>query len=281
MVSGFEASTLGFRYGERAEPALHDISLTLASGSVTWVTGAPGAGTSTLLLAACGLAPLHTGGLVSGSCRLLGDDPQTAAGRARLSGRVAYVSADPASQLSGIAETVLDEVAFAPANLGWPRERIHESANDGMHRLGVSHLSARSPASLSGGEQQRVVLASMLALAPGAWLLDEPGSALDALGRQTLAAILVAEARRGALVMVASEDADWVAAWADRLVVLRAGRIVRDGIPADLLADPALAETGAGTTAAATFARALAARDPAFASDRYPITVAEAVGRWA
>jgi energy-coupling factor transporter ATP-binding protein EcfA2 len=212
---------------------------------------------------------------------LLGDDPQTAAGRARLSGRVAYVSADPASQLSGIAETVLDEVAFAPANLGWPRERIHESANDAMHRLGVSHLSARSPASLSGGEQQRVVLASMLALAPGAWLLDEPGSALDALGRQTLAAILVAEARRGALVLVASEDADWVAAWADRLVVLRAGRIMRDGIPADLLADPALAETGAATTAAATFARALAARDPAFASDRYPVTVAEAVGRWA
>lgn len=280
-MNGFEASTLGFRYGERAEPALHDISLTLACGSVTWVTGAPGAGTSTLLLAACGLAPLHTGGFVSGSCRLLGDDPQTAAGRTRLSGRVAYVSADPASQLSGIAETVLDEVAFAPANLGWPREQIHESANDAMRRLEVPHLSARRPTSLSGGEQQRVVIASMLALAPDAWLLDEPGSALDAMGRQALAAILAAEARRGALVLVASEDADWVAAWADRLVVLQAGQVVRDGIPADLLADPALVETGAGTTTAATFARALAARDPAFTSDRYPITVAEAVGRWA
>jgi len=279
-VKGLETASLGFRYGEGGPAALDGVSVALASGAVSWLTGAPGAGTSTLLLAACGLAPQYTGGVVSGSCRLLDEDPQTAEGRARLSGRVAYVSADPASQLSGIAETVVREVAFAPANLGWPRERIDSAAGAALDRMEVSHLSSRLPASLSGGEQQRVVIASMLVLSPEVWLLDEPGSALDARGRATLAAILADEARRGALVVVASEDADWLAGFADRLIVMAGGRIVRDGVPADLLADPALAATGAGSTAVADFARALAERDPAFESGRLPVTVADALERW-
>lgn len=280
-VSGLETVALGFRYGEQADAALSDVSLELASGTLTWLTGAPGAGTSTLLLVAAGLAPQYTGGTISGSVRLLGEDPQSAAGRARLAGRVAYISADPASQLSGIAESVLLEVAFAPANLGWERELIMEQAEHAMRRMEVFHLASRAPASLSGGEQQRVVIASMLALLPDAWLLDEPGSALDARGRATLAATLAAEVARGATIVVASEDADWLANLAGRLVVMQRGRVVRDGAPADLLSDPALALTGAASTAVAEFARELAARDPAFATERLPVTVPEALARWA
>ena len=276
-----ETTSLTFRYPHAARPALDGLSLSLAPGTVTWLAGAPGAGTSTLLLAAAGLAPLHTGGDVSGTCRLLGEDTRTPAGRAAIAGRVAYVSADPASQLSGIADTVKDEASFAPANLGWARARIHAAAAAAMEELEIAALSERHPASLSGGEQQRVVLASMLALQPDAWLLDEPGSALDAQGRGVLAGLLASEARRGALVVVASEDADWMAGFADRLVVLANGRVARDGPPPELLADPTLPAAGVGSTGAATFAAALADQDPGFADGRLPITVAEALARWA
>ncbi len=279
-MSGFQASVLGFRYGDHDEPALRDITMAINDGAVAWLTGAPGAGTSTLLLVAAGLAPTYTGGVVSGSCRLLDLDPGTPQGRAGLLGRVAFVSADPGSQLSGIAETVFEEVAFAPANLGWSRDRIQDAVRSALERVGISHLASRGPASLSGGEQQRVVIASMLALSPDAWLLDEPGSALDARGKESLAQLLIAEAGRGALVMVASEDADWLAGWATRLVVMQHGHIARDGTPVELLADPTLSDTGAGSTAAAAMAQALARRDPSFSSKTYPTTIAAAVERW-
>jgi energy-coupling factor transporter ATP-binding protein EcfA2 len=280
-MSAFTSANLSFRYGETQPAVLDDLTFSLDAGSVAWLTGAPGAGTSTLLLLATGLAPLHTGGAVSGSMALLGEDPQSPEGRSRLAGRVAYVSADPASQLSGIADSVLREVAFAPANLGRPRDQILAAAHDAMERLEIAHLADRVPASLSGGEQQRVAIASMLALRPEAWLLDEPGSALDARGRETLAGILSREAERGALVVVASEDADWMAGWAGRLLIMKAGRLVRDDAPSVLLADPALADTGAGSTAIAAFARALAERDPRFAAATLPVTVPEALERWA
>lgn len=280
-MSAFTATSSGFRYGDRAAAALVDVTVSLEAGVVTWFTGAPGAGTSTLLLLAAGLAPLHTGGTASGSVSLLGENPQSPEGRQRLAGRVAYVSADPASQLSGIADTVRREVAFAPANLGRPREQIFTAAEIAMERVGIAHLAERTPATLSGGEQQRVVIASMLALEPDAWLLDEPGSALDARGREMLASILAQEATRGALVMVASEDADWLAGWAERLLVMKEGRLVRDGAPTLLLADPSLADTGAGSTAIATFARALAERDPRFVGASYPVSVQDALERWA
>jgi energy-coupling factor transporter ATP-binding protein EcfA2 len=280
-VSAFTATAAGFRYGDSAAAALIDVTVSLEAGVVAWFTGAAGAGTSTLLLLAAGLAPLHTGGTASGSVSLLGENPQSPEGRKRLAGRVAYVSADPASQLSGIAETVRREVAFAPANLGRPREQILAAADRALERMEIAHLAERVPASLSGGEQQRVVIASMLALEPDAWLLDEPGSALDARGREKLAIVLTEEARRGALVMVASEDADWMVGWAERLIVMKEGRVVRDGVPVALLADPSLVETGAGSTAIATFARALAERDQRFAAPGLPVTVQDAVERWA
>ncbi len=280
-MSAFTATAAGFRYGDSAAAALIDVTVSLEAGLVAWFTGAAGAGTSTLLLLAAGLAPLHTGGTASGSVSLLGENPQSPEGRKRLAGRVAYVSADPASQLSGIAETVRREVAFAPANLGRPREQILAAADRALERMEIAHLAERVPASLSGGEQQRVVIASMLALEPDAWLLDEPGSALDARGRERLAVVLTEEVRRGALVMVASEDADWMVGWAERLIVMKEGRVVRDGVPVALLADPSLVETGAGSTAIATFARALAERDQRFTAPRLPVTVQDALERWA
>ena len=110
---------VSFTYPGTADPALRDLSLTFESGQVTWLFGRLGAGASTLLLVSGGFAPALTGGTRQGSVRIDGAIPVTSPAGAALAGRIAYVSAQPHLQLSGLAETVFAEVAFAPANLGW------------------------------------------------------------------------------------------------------------------------------------------------------------------
>jgi len=265
----------GFTYPGAAAPALTACSFAAEAGQVTWLTGALGAGTSTALLLAAGLAPRHTGGTRTGRVRALGLDPAEEGASTALRGRVALVLSTPATQLSGIAETVAQEVAFAPANLGWPRERIAEGVDRALGALGIAHLARRDPSTLSGGEMQRAVLASMLVLAPELWLLDEPASALDLEGRRLLYQLLRAETARGAAVVVASEDADGLSGIADRMVVFAHGRAVLEGAPGELLRGEGIWAAGGASTSIGTLARAAGVGAPR------PLTVEEGVARWA
>lgn len=278
----FDRVTLRYGASDTA-PALAEVALEIEGGRITWLFGSLGAGCSSLLLAAAGLAPRHTGGILTGAVTALGADPHDAAGRLALAGRIGYVTATPGVQLSGVAATVWEEVAFAPANLGWPIERIRTAVSAALDRVAIGHLSARDPAALSGGELQRVVIAAMLALSPGLWLLDEPASALDRAGRAALTGVLRSEAERGAAVVIASEDADTMAALADRLIVLDQGRLALDGAPRDILAGDALWRYAGGSTSIANLARSAAALlevVPGSLRPPYPLTVEEGLARW-
>lgn len=284
MTATIAVESLTFRYGsgQQERPVLDQVSFQCPAGSVNWLFGRLGAGCSTLLLAVAGLAPRHTGGRLSGTVQLLGHDPQTENGRRVLAGRVGYVTAVPALQLSGIAATVWAEAAFAPANLGWPIERIRTAVDGALDRLGVGHLADRDPTTLSGGELQRVVLAGMLALEPDIWLLDDPATALDPAGRRVFAQLLRGEAARGATVLVASEDADQMLDVADRILVLEAGRIAADGTPRERLSGQWIWQHGPGSTSVAALAHAAEALGPPVAAlaAPYPLTPSEAEARW-
>lgn len=274
-MSALSLRDVGFTYPGAPAPALRGCSWQADAGAVTWLTGALGSGTSTALLVAAGLAPRHTGGELTGTVRTLGIDPVSPAAAAGLGGRVALVLSTPATQLSGIAETVAQEIAFAPANLGWPRERIHRSVAEAMARLHIAHLAARDPATLSGGEMQRTVIAAMLVLAPELWLLDEPTSALDAAGSTLVHALMRSEAARGAAVVVASEDADGLAEVADHLIVFAGGAPALQGPSRALLRGDQIWNAGAASTTIAELSRTAGEAAP------HPLTVAEGVGRWA
>lgn len=269
-----------FRHPGAARDALAGLSLEFRGGEVTWLLGAPGAGASTLLRVAAGLAPALTGGTLEGGVTLDGA-PVHDGRRPCAGGRIALLGEEPELGRSGLAETALAEVGFAPANHGWPRERILGAAEAALGRAGASHLAERDPRLLSAGEVQRVLLAASLVLEPAAWLLDEPGAPLDPAGRAALRGLVRAEADRGAAVVVASEDADMLLGAADRLVLLHQGAVAADGAPAGLLAGDSPWELGTGSTAVAEVAR-LAARlsdDPRLGTPR-PLTLAEATSRW-
>lgn len=252
-MSTLSVRSLCIRYPAQSHWAVDGVTLEVASGAVTWLTGALGSGTSTLLLAMAGLAPRLTGGERSGEVLLDGRDVATLS---PLPSGIAYLGPTPALQLSGIAATVRDEVAIGPMNLGWPVERIRAAADDAMQRLGVEHLADRAPRALSGGEQQRVLLAALAATAPTLWLLDEPFSALDTAGRTRVQQWLRDLAAQEATVVIACDEADIMVDIADRLLVLQHGTLALDGAPTALLGGDAILATGAATTEAATLAAA-------------------------
>jgi energy-coupling factor transporter ATP-binding protein EcfA2 len=183
-----------------------------------------GAGTSTLLLVAGGFAPRLTGGALAGA-------------RRADAARVGIVFATPWTQLTGLASTVRAEAAFGPASLGWPREEIGALVDRALRDLGVAHLVGRDPATLSGGELQRVVVASVLAMEPELLVLDDPAAELDPAGADALYELLPAIAGRGAAVLVATPDVERLVRAAGRVVVLEEGRVAREGPPAAVLDD--------------------------------------------
>jgi energy-coupling factor transport system ATP-binding protein len=222
-------------YPATESPALRDVSLEVAPGEVVALVGALGAGASTLLLVAADLAPRVTGGRLTGAVT-----------RRDRSGMVLPA---PWTQVSGMAFTVWDEVAFGPANLGWPAHEIARQVDRALERLEVAALASRDPATLSGGELQRVIIAAILAMDPGLVLLDEPAAELDAEGARTLWRLIRVLAAEGKAVVLATSDLDALPDVADRVVWLEDGAIRAVGTP-DLLADAAVCDAGLGTTVA-------------------------------
>jgi energy-coupling factor transporter ATP-binding protein EcfA2 len=249
-----------YHYPASEAAALESVSLAVEPGEVVAVIGPTGAGASTLLLVAAGLAPRVLGG--------------TLTGRVAHEGRCAVLLSTPWTQVSGMAFTVWDEVAFAPANLGWRRDRIEQAVERAMSRAGVGELRARDPGTLSGGELQRVILAGILAVDPDLLLLDEPTAELDPIAARRTWALWRELAAEGAAVLVATSDLDALPDAVDRVVWIAGGRIRAEGAPGALLGDPALdGANGPGTTAIAAVWREAGLEPPA------PVTVRDAVRR--
>ncbi|MGE0353639.1 MAG: energy-coupling factor ABC transporter ATP-binding protein [Gemmatimonadales bacterium] len=276
--AGVALDRVTFQYPAAASPALRDLTLEARPGEITWLLGELGAGCTTALLVMAGLAPRLTDGNRDGTVSVLGLDP--ADGRGELAGRIGLVTASPQLQLSGIATTVADEVAFTPANLGWPAGRIEPAVQGALEALGIASLARRHPGSLSGGELQRVILASVLALAPAVWLLDDPAPPLDAPGRELLAHLLQSEKHRGATIVIAGEDADFLLGLATRVVVLRQGSVVLEGDPARILAGTEVWDAGAGSTTIAGVVREAHMLAPAEIAPPFPITLDQVRARW-
>lgn len=211
-----------FTYPGADRSALRSVSLEVAAGEIAAVAGAAGAGASTLLLVATGLAPRLVGGTLAGS-RTIG---------AR---RCGIVFARPWTQLTGLCSTVQDEVAFGPASLGRPRAEVKALAARAMRQLGIGHLALRDPAHLSGGELQRVVVAAALAMEPELLALDDPAAELDPAAADALYALLPSLAADGMAMLLATPDVERAARVATRAIVLEQGAVVADGRPADVL----------------------------------------------
>jgi energy-coupling factor transporter ATP-binding protein EcfA2 len=221
------ADRLTFTYPDADTPALRDVSLEIEPGEVVAVLGPSGSGKSTLLRAFAGLVPHFHGGRFEGCVEIAGLDTRSAR-PAELAGTVASVFQDPEEQI--VLSRVIPEVAFGLENVGTPPAEMLRRAHEALAAVGSEHLADRAVAELSGGELQRVCLASAVALRPQLLLLDEPTSQLDPDGAEAFLEHVVG---LGIAVLISDHRPRRVLEHADRVLFLDAGKVLIDAaVPA-------------------------------------------------
>jgi energy-coupling factor transport system ATP-binding protein len=255
VVVTLRLSGVGYRYAGAQRPSLLDVDLDLPNGTVVGLVGASEAGKTTLCLVASGLAPRTVGGQIRGHVSLDGEDVDDWPMH-RLSERIAIGFENPTTQLSQVASTVFEEVAFGPMNLGVSLNDVVERTWMALEALRIDELAERDPLRLSGGQQQLVAMAGLLAMRPSHFVLDEPTAQLDPAGTRLVGDAIARLASDGASILIAEQKTDLLAAVASRIVVLAEGRILLEGPAAEVLADPRLTEAGVAEPAPVRLVRA-------------------------
>jgi len=205
--------------------ALRDIALDIARGEIVGVAGHVGAGKSTLALAAAGLLGRSMPATIAGTIEHpLGGRPPAA-----------FVFANPSTQLTELGETVEEEVAVGPENQALPSHEIRARVDGALALADATRLALRLPRELSGGELQRVALASALALDAPLLVLDEPTAQLDPEAAAEFASAIRSLRERGAAVLIVEQNLELLAALADRVIVLADGAVLATGAPNDVL----------------------------------------------
>jgi len=232
-VKLIEVKDLSFRYLGSGSYALRGINFEVRRGEFVVLAGRSGCGKTTLLRCLNGLIPHFYEGDFEG--KVLVDGMDTRENPPHVLSQVAgMVFQNPDSQL--FALTVEADVAFALENLGLPREVIRERVDWALKAMGIEDLRNRSPFELSGGQKQKVAIASILAMKPKILLLDEPTSSLDPVSAKNLIdSILELNRREGLSIVISEHRLDLLLPHADRLVVMDNGRIILDGDPREIL----------------------------------------------
>ena len=221
-------------YPGRERPTLRGVRLEVAEGDLAVVIGRTGSGKSTLLGAINGLVPHFSGGELRGSVTASGHDTRTTRPR-DLAAVVGYVPQDPLS--SFVTDRVDDEIAYGMEQLGVVPRAIRKRVEETLDLMGIAALRRRSLTTLSGGEQQRVAIAAVLAGQPRILVLDEPTSALDpTAAHDVLSAIAALVHDVGLTVVLAEHRLERVTQFADRLLWLPGDGSVVAGPPAEVLA---------------------------------------------
>lgn len=234
--------------------ALRDVSLTVRRGEFLGLAGHTGSGKSTLVQ--------HLNGLIrpqEGFVRALGLDLSNKKDAAAVKAKVGVVFQYPERQL--FAETVTQDVAFGPHNLGLPQDEVDRRVESSLSRVGLdlSTVGDKSPFELSGGQQRRVAFAGVLAMEPEVLVLDEPMAGLDPAARRDFLELIDRLHRDGLTVVMVSHSMDDLANCCDRIVVMNEGAVFAEGTPAQVFAHAdELKSIGLGVPAAQRMALALA-----------------------
>lgn len=206
--------------------ALKGIDLSISNGEFLLICGPNGSGKTTLIRLISGLLKPTMGSVCINGLNPLHDSREVR----RL---VGMVFQDPDSQIVG--ETVKEDVAFGPENLGLPVEEITERVDWALRVMGLKDLSEKPCYLLSGGEKRRLAIAGVLAMRPRVILFDEPFSFLDYPGIQEVLKHMVHLHREGHTLVVATHDIEKVIVHVDRIAILHDGELKIAGLPEELM----------------------------------------------
>lgn len=223
-----------FRYREGASPVVSDISLAIPDGCFVGITGAAGAGKSTLTYAINGIVPHCYPGDFYGRVTVEGLDTVDSS-LTDISRLVGSVCQDIDSQM--VSTVVEDEVLYGLENFGIERREVPARVDEALAAMGIEDLRDRTIDSLSGGQKQKVAIASVIALSPRVLVLDEPTAELDPASSVGVFELLRRYAtENGITVVVVEQKISLLSDYADMLVIVDGGRIAFSGTPDEVLA---------------------------------------------
>lgn len=222
---------LSVRYRGEDEAALKGISLTAKMGQIIGIIGNSRSGKTTLCDVLSGIIPNIVSGHVSGTVRLGEFSPFEAFDEYNF--HTGVVLQNTAGQLSGLSDTVFDEIAFGLINQGMSEEEAAKSVVRAACQMGLEDLLEQAPDTLSGGQTQRLAIASEIAFDPEFLIMDDPTSQMDPVGRKEFFEWLAGCSEK--TIFIVSNEVDDLCEIADQLWVLEKGELIASGKPLDVI----------------------------------------------
>lgn len=270
-----EVENLKYRYPHADALALDGLTFTVEKGEFIGIVGANGAGKSTLSQALIGLVPQFYNGAYGGRVLIDGRPAETTP-VSELCCKVGLVFQNPFNQLSGAKDTVYEEVAFGMQNLGVPRAEMHRRTENALKLLDIWQFRDRNPFDLSGGQMQRVAIASILVMEPDIMVMDEPTSQLDPQGSEEVFRTVDKLTHSGITILMIEQKIEKIAAYCDRILLLHQGHQIAFDTPQKIFSRTDLERLGVQAPVFTRICRALGTTLP---YGSYPVTVEQAADR--
>ena len=226
-----EAQNISYTYEENEKPALEGMSLKIRRGSKVAFMGGNGSGKSTFFLCLNGIRKPDEGRV------LIDGEPvsYTRKGLLDVRRRVGIVFQEPDDQL--FSASVYQEISFGILNLGVGEEKARKEVERGIRELGILPVQDRPAHALSGGQKKLVAIADILVMDPEVMILDEPASSLDPKHTKIVRGIMEGLTERGITVLMATHDMDYAFGWADEIVLMHEGSVLKSGAPLEVCSD--------------------------------------------
>lgn len=236
-MDSIQIKNLTYRYPTSEADVLKDVSFTVKKGELCAIVGANGSGKTTLCNAIRGFVSKFYKGEISGEVLVNGRDvKEDPDGKNAL--EIGFVFQNPFTQISGIASTVYEELAYGLENMGVEPEEIRQRIERIMELTKIQEFRDRDPYQLSGGQQQRVALAAILVMDQDVLVIDEPTSQLDPQSTDDVFEIIKLMKSMGKTIVLVEHKMEQIAEYADQIIVLDGGQVVMEGTPKEVFSDP-------------------------------------------
>lgn len=268
-----ELKNVSFKYELQEEKTIKNLDLYVKQGEFVGIIGKNGSGKTTLCNIIRGIIPDFVQGEIKGDI-IIDNKNINDIERGEMAELVGFVFQNPFSQISGIKKTVFEEIAYGLENLGVPREEIRQRVTDVIKLLKIEDLQDKNPNELSGGQSQRVAIASIIVMNPKVLIFDEPTSQLDPLGTEEIFDILKLLKSQNKTIILVEHKIDLIAEYADRVVVMDDGEIIFNGETHEVLSNDKIEQHNVSMPIVSKLAYKLNEEKPGFFKN-IPITLDE------
>ena len=241
----FKLEDVSYKYPLEDREILKNINLDIKKGEFWAVIGKNGSGKTTLCNVLRRFVPDFYKGELKGKITLESKELKDYSAK-EIVQKVGFVFQNPFTQISGVKETVFEEIAFGLENLALDAEYIRKRVEETLKLLRIEELRDKNPYELSGGQGQKVALASIIAMDPEIMVIDEPTSQLDPKGTEEIFEIIDILKKEGKTIILVEHKLELIAEYAEKVMVLDEGEMILSGNTEDVLKNKILLEKEIG-----------------------------------